>query len=136
MRAGSRLTWTLLDQAVSSATNFGLAFLVLRSVSTEDFGGFTIVFTTFVLALSAGRAMAGTPLLMTHTDPSRVRDVSGSTGISLGLGLAIAPVMLIVGFLVGGPIGRAFVPMAVVIPGLLTQDAFRYVFLAERTPAK
>jgi len=126
----------LLDQAVSSATNFALAFLILRSVSAEEFGGFTIAFTTFVLALAAGRSLAGTPLLIVHTETRNEKNVAGATGIALSLGLAVAPLMLIAGLLVGGSIGQALVPMAVITPGLLVQDAYRYVFLAEQTPRK
>lgn len=136
MRARRRLTWTLLDQGVSSATNFGVAFLILRSVSTEEFGGFTIAFATFVLALAAGRSLAGTPLLMTHTKTRDKMNVAGATGIALGLGLAVGPLLLIAGLLVDGSIGQSLVAMAVVTPGLLVQDAYRYVFLAEQTPEK
>ena len=68
MGVRNRLIWTLLDQAVSSATNFGLAFLLLRAVPTSDFGAFSIVFALYLLVLIAGRSVAGTLLLITHTD--------------------------------------------------------------------
>ena len=70
--------WGLLDQALSSGTNFAVAFVVVRRVDAAEFGAFSLVSVLYVIAVcgallaSSHRALAGlgvvnlvvTPLLM------------------------------------------------------------------------
>ena len=58
LRAG----WNLLDQVISSATNAILSFLIARSVTESDFGGFSVAFTIFSVFIGVSRAVSVTPL--------------------------------------------------------------------------
>ena len=52
-----RLGWGLADQSLSSLTNFALAVLVARQVSTAGLGAFGLAFTTYTITLGATRAL-------------------------------------------------------------------------------
>src|SRR3954447_19034939 len=58
-----RLGWGLADQGLSSMTNFALAILVARSVSTSALGAFGLAFTTYTITLGATRALCHEPLI-------------------------------------------------------------------------
>src|SRR5437764_6373982 len=62
-----RLGWGLADQALSSMTNFALAILVARSVSTSALGAFGLAFTTYTITLGATRALCQEPLTVCYS---------------------------------------------------------------------
>lgn len=129
--------WVLLDQGLSSLTNFGLSVLVLRAVGVKEFGAFTVAITTYFLALYLCRALAGDSQLMRHSHVSTAdagEATRAATGVALVVGLAGALVLVMVAGLLGGLVGSALLPLAFVLPGLLVQDAWRYAFFARGAP--
>ena len=100
-----RLGWGLADQALSSLTNFALAILVARTVSTSALGAFGLAFTTYTITLGATRALCSEPLTVRYsaTGEREWREgASAATGVALVLG-AIAGVLCIgASFLFGG----------------------------------
>jgi hypothetical protein len=62
-----RLGWGLADQALSSLTNFALAVLVARAVSTSALGAFGLSFTTYTITLGATRALCSEPLTVRYS---------------------------------------------------------------------
>lgn len=134
---GGRAGWGLADQAVSSLTNAGLSIIIARSVDAASFGAFGIAFAVFSFALGSSRALATDPLVIRYsaagTEDFR-RAVGGATGLALALGLAAGTAVLAAGAAVGGTVGGALSTLAVVLPGLLLQDAWRHAFLAARRP--
>ena len=130
---------TVIDQGVSSLTNFGLSVVVLRAVGPREFGAFTLMLATYMVALCLWRALGGDPQLVRHSGGSleeRRAASRAATGLALSIGLAGAALLLVISVLVGGVVGAALLYLAVVLPGLLLQDAWRYTFFADQTPAR
>lgn len=134
LRAG----WNLLDQVISSGTNALLSFLIARSVSASDFGGFSVAFTIFSVFIGVSRALGTSPLSVRFAGKDAEqfrRGTAAGVGTALGIGLLGGAMCLIAGVLVGGPAGTALLALGVVLPGLLVQDAWRFVFFAEGRPS-
>jgi O-antigen/teichoic acid export membrane protein len=132
-----RASWNLVDQVISSGTNAALSFLIARSVSSADFGGFAVAFTVFSLVIGVSRAVSTSPLSVRFTtvSPEDFRRAAASgVGTAFSLGVVGGVGCLVAGALVGGAAGEALVALGVVLPGLLSQDAWRLVFFAEGRP--
>jgi O-antigen/teichoic acid export membrane protein len=133
MRAG----WSLIDQVISSGTNAVLAVLVARSVSSTDFGGFSVSFTVFSLCIGVTRALAGSPLGVRFAGaaPGDLRRASAAgAGTALALGYAGGLACVIAGLCLDGALRASLVTLGVVLPGLLVQDLWRLAFFAEQRP--
>lgn len=133
LRAG----WNLLDQVISSGTNALLSFLVARSVTDSDFGGFSVAFTIFSLFIGISRAFASSPLSVRYagkSDGDFRKGTASAVGAALAIGMIGGAGCLIVGSLLGGPAGLALLALGLVLPGLLVQDAWRFVFFAMARP--
>lgn len=134
----SRISWSLFDQGLSSATNFILIVVVANAVDQEGFGAFGLALAAFQITLALSRAMVGEPLAVRHSadSPAQLRDRGAeATGAALMLGAAAAVVVLALAPF-GGAGSRALVVLAFVLPGLLVQDAYRYVSFAAGRPER
>jgi hypothetical protein len=133
----SKAIWTLADQAISSATNAAISFLIARQVTDVEYGAFGIAYTLFAIVIGLCRGATCMPLSMFYSgaSPSSFRSAaSATTGSSFVFGVGIGIGFVGVGLVVGGPVGSALTAMGVVLPGLLLQDAWRYVFFAMGRP--
>ncbi|WP_261561995.1 hypothetical protein [Frankia tisae] len=133
----SKAVWTLADQAVSSATNAAISFLIARQVSDVEYGAFGIAYTLFAIVIGLCRGATCLPLSMHYSGstPSSFRSAaSATTGSSFAFGIGVGVVFVGVGLGVGGPVGSSLSAMGFVLPGLLLQDAWRYVFFAMGRP--
>lgn len=128
-----RVSWGFADQALSSLSNFALGVLVARTVSQDDFGAFSVAFTTYTVALITSRALASEPFMIRHSTGSRDdwrAATAGSSGMAILVGLLGSALIAIVGLSQGGALGLALLALAVVLPGLLAQDMWRFAFIA------
>ncbi len=133
----SKAIWTLADQAISSATNAAISFLIARQVSDVEYGAFGIAYTLFAIVIGLSRGATCMPLSMHYSGatPSSFRSAaSATTGSSFVFGIGIGVGFVGVGLAVGGPVGSSLMAMGFVLPGLLLQDAWRYVFFAMGRP--
>lgn len=134
-----RVGWTAIDQALSSITNFGIGVVVAREATASEFGSFSVAFTTYLLFVGASRALCSDPLLVRFsatTGPTTDQAVRASTGTALVLSVPLAALCAIGGLAAHGPLRAVLVTLAVLLPGLLIQDAFRFAFMALGSPAK
>ena len=134
-----RSATVIADQSISSLTNLLLSLVVLRSVGSEGFGAFTLALTVYFFALAVGRGLCGEPQIVrvaSNRGEDWRRSTQGMTGLALMLGVATGSVLLAASVLFRGPVGAAFVPLAVTLPGLLLQDAWRYAFFGAGMPGK
>lgn len=138
-RQVQRRALVLADQAVSSASNILVAILVARQVeSAESFGAFSLAMIGYQIALSAARALVGEPLLSLYSSEPAARrralvpDLLGATAF---LGLAASGLLWAVSVVLGGPSGGALLALAAVLPLLLVQDMWRYLFVVDRPAA-
>lgn len=128
-----RAGWTLADQAVSSAGNFALGLILARTLSRAEFGAFSLAFAAYLLILGASRALGSSVLQVRFTavDPTAQRAaVRDATGLPVIVGLVVLVPMLLVAAVVRPLVGEALVALAVVLPGLLLQDAWRYALFS------
>lgn len=129
----SKAMWTLADQGVSSATNAAISFLIAHQVDRVEYGAFGVAYTLFALVIGISRGATCMPLSMFYTagSPASLRSAaSAMTGASLVFGVGIGVVLAVIGLGVGGAVGSSLAAMGLVLPGLLLQDAWRYVFFA------
>jgi O-antigen/teichoic acid export membrane protein len=134
LRICRRLGWGVADQALSSATNFGVGIVVARSLPREEFGAFSLVFTTYLVVLGVSRSTTSEPLLVRFSQVRRGEWQQGtraSSGAALVLGLGGGVLSLVVGLAVGGPLGDGLIALGATLPGLLVQDAWRLAFFAD-----
>jgi len=130
---GSRLTWGVADQGVSSLTNFLLNIFVARTLGAGAFGAFTLAYVTYGVANNVSRGLAIEPLLVRFSGTKMEtwrRATSGSTGTALLVGLALGICALAAGIVAGGTTGLAFLGLGLMLPGLMLQDSWRYAFFA------
>jgi O-antigen/teichoic acid export membrane protein len=126
-----RLGWGLADQALSSLTNFALAVLVARTVSTAALGAFGLAFTTYTITLGATRALCSEPLTVRYsaTGEREWREgASSATGVALMLGLLAGVICIGVAFLFGGTLRPSLIVLGISMPGLIVQDTWRSAF--------
>lgn len=138
-RTAVRVSWTVVDQGLSAASNFLLAVLVARAVDAEAFGAFSVAFLVYSIAVAVNRALIGQPLQITFAaeGPRQFRSaVRSALGATILLGVAGGAVAAVAGSLMAGPIGQALVALGVVLPGLMLQDICRLAFFAGARPAR
>ena len=132
-----RAGWNVIDQALSSLSNLALSLLVARSVDEDAFGAFTVSFAVYSMAVLCSRALVSQPLMVRFSgaEPGAFRTAAGgSTGAATVLGVVLGLALLVAGLSIGGAVGTALSVMALVMPGLLLQDAWRMAFFAQRRP--
>lgn len=133
-----RAGWNLGEQIISSLTNSILSILVAKSVSPESFGGFAIAFTVFALVIGGSRAISTSPLNIRFADvtpeESR-RAAAAAAGNALVLGIVVGAVCVAAGLFFPGSLGEALIALGIVMPALLVQDAYRYIFFAAGRPS-
>ena len=128
-----RLGWGVLDQGISSLSNFALGLFVARSFGASNFGAFTLAYITYTFVINAARGLSTDPLLVRYSgDAGRRwhRATSAATGTALLIGVAAGVICIVVGLLLPDPLGPVFVALGVGLPGLVVQDSFRFAFFA------
>ena len=128
-----RFSWGITDQAVSSLTNFALGLLVARSVGSAELGKFALVFNTYLIGLTLSRVFSTDPLVIRFSacsERERRRASRAATGSALLIGLVMGAATALAGWAIGGSVGATFLVLAAMFPGLLVQDAWRFVFFA------
>jgi O-antigen/teichoic acid export membrane protein len=123
----------MVDQGVSSLTNFAVVLLAIRTVGSAQFGAFSLAYVTYGFALSASRGLVTGPLQVrfSGTDlPTWRRAVAECTGTAAVAGLVAGIGVLATALVLGGTARLAFVALGLTLPGLLLQDSWRYAFFA------
>lgn len=114
-----------------------MLFLVIRLSTLVDVGAFGLVYTTFFMLLAAARGLSTEPLIVRYVGvpENEWRQAAGSAaGVVLALGLAVGSCIFVCGVFWGGTVGLAFAAMAVVLPGLFVQDAWRLALFSQGNP--
>lgn len=132
-----RLGWTTADQALSSATNAGLSFLVAREVSAEAFGAFALAFVAFVYANGVVRALVSDPLIVRFSAADRQAQdnaIGDSAGSAVLVGTAAGALSAVTGLVLGGLTGELLLVLGAFLAGLALQDHWRLAFFASDRP--
>lgn len=134
----TRAAWGLADQSLSSLTNVVLGIIVARSVSQEGFGAFSTVYLVYAFLVLLVRAGTSEVLVVRYSGVPLQRHREGAevaVGATLVIGILAVPTFVLVSQLFRGSLGSAFLVLAVLLPGLLVQDTWRFVFFSARRPA-
>ncbi|HET6188456.1 MAG TPA: hypothetical protein VFE59_15895 [Trebonia sp.] len=126
-----RLGWGLMDQAVSSLTNFAIVLYAARTVGATQFGAFSLAYTTYGFVLSASRGLASGPLQVRYSGndiPAWRRATASCAGTAAVSGLVAGIGALVVALALGGTARAAFIALGLTLPGLMLQDSWRYAF--------
>lgn len=133
-----RASWNLADQVVSSGTNLLLSILVARALTAEGFGAFAIAFTIYSFLVAAGRSLISQPLVvrfLAKGDEAFRAAAQSAAGAATLLGLVSGAVTGVAGLAIGGPVGVSLLCIGLLMPGLLLQDMWRAIFIAQGRPA-
>jgi O-antigen/teichoic acid export membrane protein len=136
-RPKARAVWAVLDQTLSSASNFALAVIVARRVGTTEYGVFAIGFTIYALALGVSRALSTDPLVVrfSHKSLADQREEAGTAaGTAILFGVILGGLLVVAALLAGSPLRSPLLVFGLGLPFLLWQDSYRYQFVASRRP--
>lgn len=134
---GSRLSTSVCDQALSSATNFGLAAVAARWLAPSGFGAFAVALSVASFGLALQRGLVGEPLLAYCSEDSEDALTSMRNGIRTAvLGSLVGAALAVVIALAAPPIARDLLYLGYCLPVLLTQDALRYAAFARTEPGR
>ena len=136
--AGARRgMWVVVDQGASSLSNFTATVLVARSVDAPAFGAFGVAFVVYLLALGVGRGLVAQPLAIRVSALHGQREQAASaTGAALAIGAVFGLGVAGCGLAFSGGTGAVLVALALFLPGLLLQDAWRFVFFTMADPRR
>lgn len=131
-----RLSVGVVDQLLSSGSNFLALLAGARSLDRAGFGSFSLALLSYTLTLGITRALCAEALLVRPGDTpeahrSRVRDATGS---AVWVGVLAALVFSGAAIASSTPLDRCFLLLAVAMPGLLVQDTLRYAAFARSEP--
>lgn len=135
--ARSRALWTMIDQLISSGTNFLLMIVVARAVGDYEFGAFAVAFGVFSVVIGFSKAAGGQPLGIRYSGAGRAafaRAGAAATGTAVVLGTLVGLGCVAVGMAMDGAVGSCLTVLGVVLPGLLLQDLWRQTFFAQGRP--
>ena len=128
-----RLGWGVLDQGVSSLTNFAVAIYVVRALGAAQFGAFSLAYVTYAFVLNASRGLSTDPLMVRFSGveaPVWHRAVANCTATALLVGSAAGMCVFAATAVMSGPVRLAFLALGLTLPGLMLQDSWRYSFFA------
>ncbi len=132
-----RVGWGVIDQALSSATNFALGVIVARVVSPAEFGAFSVGILVYVVVLMSSRAATSEVFAVRFSYVAEADQRSASAhclGFNALIGVTSAIIVLVVGLALGGVAGNVLIALAPLLPGLALQDAYRYILVSIGQP--
>ncbi|MBT2477344.1 hypothetical protein [Streptomyces sp. ISL-94] len=134
-RRGLAAVASVLDQAASSATNILVLVLAARLSSASGFADFSMVYVVFSVLLGLNMAYVGQSVVLEKGERLGMvcRSAAAFTGVASAV---VGAVTALVGLLLPGPTGRAFLALGLVLPLVLLQDGLRYCFSALRAPER
>ena len=128
------VSWGLLDQGFSSATNFALTVIAARFTGPRGLGVVYIGFSIYLLALSFQRALITDPLVVVSsplTAMERQGAARASLTLVLGWGLAATALMEAAARVIPGPVGHGLALFAPWMLLALIQDFWRSVLFRD-----
>ncbi|MGW7101308.1 hypothetical protein [Streptomyces sp. NPDC054883] len=135
-RGGLAAVASVLDQAASSATNILVLVLAARLSSASGFADFSMVYVAFTVLLGLNMAYVGQTVVL-EKPGERLGAVCRSGLAFTAAASAVAGAALaLVGVLLPGAAGWAFLALGLVLPLVLVQDGLRYCFSALRVPER
>jgi O-antigen/teichoic acid export membrane protein len=130
-----RISAAVIDQGLSTATNFLLTLVAAKMLGVRDFGAFGVAYTVAVLIVGSARAAVASPALVLQEDAGR-DDADGPLGAALATGLASGAAVAIAALFCHSDVRAVLLALAAVLPLVLVQDTGRLVEFAELQPTR
>ena len=127
----------VVDQILSSLTNFAVTFVVARSAGTRGLGAFGLAFAAYTIVLGISRAINTEPMVVRHSTTSKSEwraATAAATGSALTVGVLAGFGSLIASLVFHGTAADVFLVLAFGFPFLLLQDSWRFAFVAAARP--
>ncbi len=132
-----RLSLGVVDQFVSSGSNFAATMFAARMLPVADFGALSVAVVSFMFAVNLARALCSEALLVrpgTTAVEQRERTAL-ATGSAVLVGLVAGAVFAFAALLTSGSTSWCLLVFAVMMPFLLVQDTLRFAAFARADPA-
>ena len=130
--------WGFVDQAFSSATNFGLTVLAGRALGPGGLGVVVIAFAIYVLIVAFQRALLTDPLVSSSAalgSDDRLLAIRRGLTVDLFGAMGATLLLVVLGTTIGGHAGRGLLIIAPWLLPALVQDFWRAILFQERRAA-
>src|SRR5438132_1640185 len=128
------LSWGLIDQGFSSATNLGLSVIAGRVAGPGGLGVVYLGFATYLMILTMQRAVITDPLVVASASLSadeRAKAARKAFTIVMGAAATASALLLVTGLLIPGPVGRGLLVFVPWLGSALIQDFWRAVLFRD-----
>jgi O-antigen/teichoic acid export membrane protein len=134
-RARGELLWGVADQGASSFTNFGLSVLAGRVLGTDGLGVVFLGFSMYLLALSAVRGLIMEPFVVATSAMNQREQEAATRACTIlvaAVGAGISVLMVVLGLVIGDPLGRSLLIFAPWTGIAMVQDHWRSVLFRDQ----
>lgn len=130
-----RLTLSIFDQVLSSASNVLVIFAVAGVSSVEEFGAVSLAFAALTTVMAMGRGLLGTPIALLSGDPDKLRsETPHALGAAVWAGVCASGLIALMATLTRAPMSTYL--LAVAAPMVLVQDTSRYFCISSGHPKR
>lgn len=139
-RLSVRFGITTVDQCISSLSNFAVGIGVARIAGIEAFGGYSLVYSSWLILAALHRATVTDPMAISNDllSPDAREHVRAGLAAELTLGAGAAVLFGAIGGVLLGlgqeDFGVSFVGLAAWLPFLLAQDYWRWTSFMKAEP--
>jgi hypothetical protein len=136
-RGARRAGIGIVDQLLYNSSNFVLTVLVARSTSTNEFGAFALIFTTWIICNSTCRGLTSETLVVRYSASSMAewrRGASDGAGASVALGTGLGLLIAAGSLIIGGSMAASALVIGIMLPGMFLQDFLRFAALSAARP--
>ena len=128
------LSWGLIDQGFSSATNLGLSVIAGRVVGAGGLGVVFLGFVAYLMFLTLQRGWLTDPLVVASARLSaeeRADSARKALAIVISAAAVASALLLVIGLLIPNPYGHGLVLFVPWVGGALVQDFWRAVLFRD-----
>jgi O-antigen/teichoic acid export membrane protein len=128
------LSWGLIDQGFSSATNLGLSVIAGRVVGAGGLGVVFLGFVAYLMFLTLQRGWLTDPLVVASARLSaeeRADSARKALAIVISAAAVASALLLVIGLLIPNPYGHGLVLFVPWVGGALLQDFWRAVLFRD-----
>jgi O-antigen/teichoic acid export membrane protein len=133
-KVGRRVSLSVIDQAVSAASNVLVTLVAARELSVDGFGRFGLIFLLASFAAGSARSLIGNPTLV-RQEAAAVDRARDPLAAAVLFGVGTAGLLALSALVVGGDLRRPILSLALVLPGIVVQDVGRSLYFAALEPA-
>lgn len=124
----------LVDQILSSVTNFLIVLIAARSLNVREFGLFSAVYLTYVIVVGAIQAFIGQELVLHRDDRGRWGAIRAALRAGVLLGVGLTAVGAIVGLMIPVELGHPLIVLSCFSVPLVLHEVYRCAGSLLRAP--